>query len=615
MDLGHKNSDGNQGERLSHGKGISRMRNRCHGLLGLICVVMLQLQLAGSGCVQPPAPEPEPAGQPISKDVFTTVQQQILPIALPADTPRINPADVPLYETFGYSAWQKGPGLPYVKRAELAPAYNGASNAARLLSFFAMTDIHITDKESPAQPINPGWSAQTGEGNIGGTTVNMSSSYSPIILSTTQVLDAAVQTINALHEHSPCDFMISLGDNINNHQYNELRWFIDVLDGQVITPSSGAHVGADTIDYQKPYTAAGLDPAIPWYQVIGNHDQYWSGVAYENQDLQDAHVGSTIINMCNTPMDPNCINETGFYMGVVDGSTIYGDVIGAGPESLFPVPPTVVPDDNRHSLSTSNSASLNWMSEFFNTTSTPVGHGFTQANLDNDFACYTFEPKSDIPIKVIVLDNTNKRNDALASPAYYGTGGLDQTRLDWLTDELQKGQDENKLMIIAAHIPIKPQASLTDQASTNGFYDHDFEDSLLATLHTYPNLILWIAGHRHINVVTPLPSADPANHPEQSFWEVETAALRDFPQQLRSFDIRRNSDNTISILVANVDTAVVEDTPAAKSRGYAIGAARIFGGTNEVLANTSSQAYNAELVKQLTPAMQTIIAHCGSPIQ
>ena len=277
-------------------------------------------------------------------------------------------------------------------------------------------------------------------------------------------------------------------------------------------------------------------------------------------------------------------------------------------------PSTVVADDNRRSLSTLTSTSLNWMSEFFNTTSNPVGHGFTQANLDNDFACYTFEPKSDIPIKVIVLDNTNKRNDALANVVYYGTGGLDQRRLDWLTTELQKGQDEDKLMIIAAHIPIKPQAGLTDATATYGFYNHDFEDSLLATLHTYPNLILWIAGHRHVNVVTPLPSPDAANHPEQSFWEVETAALRDFPQQLRTFEIRRNSDNTISIMITNVDTAVVEDSPAAKSRGYAIGAARVFNATPAVLADATSHAYNAELVKQLTPAMQSVIASCGSPL-
>ena len=386
----------------------------------------------------------------------------------------------------------------------------------------------------------------------------------------------------------------------------------------MITPSSGDHAGANVIDYQKPYKAAGLDKDIPWYQVIGNHDQFWSGVAYENTKLQQAHVGNTILNIDNNFLtNPNYVNETGFYMGAVDGSTPYGNVVGAGSEKNFPVPPTVVADANRHSLATSESSTQNWMREFFTTTSNPVGHGFTQANLDKDFACYTFEPKSDLPIKVIVLDDTNKKNDKLGGIAYYGNGGLDQRRLDWLNSELQKGQDEGKLMIIAAHIPIKPQASLTDNRPTHAFYDNAAEDKLLATLHSYPNLILWIAGHRHINAVTAQPNnaADFNDHPERSFWEVETASLRDFPQQLRIFEIRRNSDNTISIITTDVDPAVAAGSPAAKSRGYAIGAARIFGATPAILADTTSHAYNAELVKQLSPEMQAKIARYGSSIE
>ena len=116
-----------------------------------------------------------------------------------------------------------------------------------------------------------------------GQPVGNSSAYSAIILYTTQVLDAAVQTINALHKKAPFDFGIALGDAANNTQYNELRWYIDVLDGKMITPSSGAHQGADTIDYQKPYQAAGLDKSIPWYQAIGNHDQFWMGSSHVNR--------------------------------------------------------------------------------------------------------------------------------------------------------------------------------------------------------------------------------------------------------------------------------------------------------------------------------------------
>lgn len=552
-----------------------------------------------------------------SQDVFTTAEQQILPIGLPDSTPHVNPRDVSLYEVFGYSAWQAGPGLGHDKRTDIAPGTT-ATNTARLLTFFAITDVHITDKESPAQVNYVGWSAPYGPGSL-----DMSGAYAPTILATTQVLDAAVQTINALHKNTPFDFGIALGDATNNTQYNELRWYIDVLDGKIVTPSSGAHVGADTIDYQKPFKAVGLNKEIPWYQTIGNHDQYMMGSYYETAKTQAAHIGATILNANeNTVAAPSAaaMAGTGFYMGVVDGSTPYGDLIGAGPEALFSTPPTVVADPDRRSLATDTSSSKNWIAEFFKTTSNPVGHGFNLVDPNNGpgFASYSFRPKQDIPIKVIVLDDTCK---GPGQPSY-ALGCLDQTRLDWLTNELQSGQNNNQLMIISAHVPVYPQNSLTDpnMGKFQFFRSAITDASLLAVLHNYPNLIMWMSGHRHVNTVTPQPFnvADPNDHPENSFWVVETASLRDFPQQFRTFEIRRNSDNNISIVITNVAPAVSEGSPAAKSRGYAVGTSRIFGSddtaTPPTRALTSSQSYNAELVKQLTPTMQGIIATKGTAL-
>ncbi|MDD2736520.1 MAG: TIGR03768 family metallophosphoesterase [Desulfuromonadaceae bacterium] len=591
------------------------MRYSNFRFFGLFCVLILQLQLAACGGGGDSTGQ-QPPEWPIAKEVFTTAEQQILPIGLPDSTPHINPRDVSLYEIFGYSAWQVGAGQSPVKRTDLAPG-NAATNAAHLLTFFTITDVHITDKESPAQVNYLGWSAPYGLGSY-----ELSGAYAPTILATTQVLDAAVQTINALHKKTPFDFGIALGDAINNAQYNELRWYIDVLDGKIITPSSGSHVGADTIDYQKPFKAVGLNKAIPWYQTIGNHDQFMMGSYIETAKTQAAHIGTAILNANETigaPPTAAGMAGYGFYMGVVDGSTPNGDIIGAGPESLFPVPPTVVADPDRRSLETANSTSLNWMKEFFATTSNPIGHGFTQANIDNDFASYSFQPKPDVPIKVIVLDDTCKGSGQLS----YALGCLDQPRLTWLTNELQNGQDNNQLMIISAHVPIYPQNSLTDPSKGNFpfFRTPGFTDaSLLAVLRDYPNLIMWISGHRHVNTVTPHPynPADPNDHPENSFWMVETASLRDFPQHFRTFDIRRNSDNNISIVITNVDPAVTEGTPAAKSRGYAVGTSRIFGAddtaTPPTRALTDSNAYNAELVKQLTPIMQGVIATKGTAL-
>ena len=130
--------------------------------------------------------------------------------------------------------------------------------------------------------------------------------------------------------------------------------------------------------------------------------------------------------------------------------------------------------------------------------------------------------------------------------------------------ELDRGQADGKLMIVAAHVPIGVDKNLWDVASSPS------ESTLIDKLHTYPNLILWIAGHRHYNTVTPFPPKDPVNHPELGFWEVETSSLRDFPQQFRLFEIVRNSDNTISIFTTNVDPSVTPGSPAARSRSYAV---------------------------------------------
>jgi metallophosphoesterase (TIGR03768 family) len=561
------------------------------------------LSLTACGGNPSPNPVPTVVNWPIADQVYTTAQQQVLPVAISPSAPQLSPGAVALYAKYGYSAWTIGGPLAHVVRKELAPSYAGAPNVARLLYYFSMSDIHIADKESPSQPIYIGWSSPYGPASSG-----ESSAYSPILLSTPHVLDAAIQTINRLHETMPFDFGMSLGDACNNTQYNELRWFLDTIDGKIITPSSGAHLGASSIDYQKPFKAAGLNPELRWYQVMGNHDQFWMGCAFEDTKTQNAHVGDTIINISdNGAPPPEAIQQKGAYMGVLNGLTPYGDMWGGGPEADFDTPPKVVADANRYSLATAESTTVNWMTEFFNTTTQPVGHGFSQANLNQDFACYSFVPKSDIPIKIIVLDDTVKGPDQ----ADYAAGALDDTRYRWLINELNEGQANNQLMVIAAHVPLLPATSQTDPTPFPMWPGPDYTEAyMLNVLHTYPNLILWMAGHRHVNVVTLQPS--PSTDPTLGFWEVETCSLRDHPQQFRTFDIRRNSDNTVSIIITNVDPAVREGSPAYKSRGYALGAFRIFGATPAIIADTTSHSYNAELVVQLTPVMQSVIAQAGA---
>ncbi len=577
------------------------------------CLVILigMLIFSLSGCWESVCKkQSQKDGYPIDAAVQTTVQRTIVPG--PTPTTALNLWEISKYSSYGYGSWTYGPGLPYDKRLDIMPAtYNGSAVAkkAKLLNFFTISDIHITDKESPNQLIYIQ--------RLHPTLPVGASIYSGVMLYTTHVLDAAVQTINALHNKNnkanPFNFGLSLGDTCNTAQYNELRWYIDVLDGKVITPSSGAHLGADTIAYQKPYRTAGLDKSIPWYQTLGNHDHFWMGsipVDYGlRKDLRQSYITGEVFATGDVLTDPRKINRRDYYMGVLDGSTPYGDIKYAGPVGDFVSPPMVAPDPDRRSL-----LRTEWMNEFFKTSSSPAGHGFNLTDAQSGFACYSFVPKSNIPLKVIVLDNTQKEDDG--SVDIHGHGFLDQARWTWLKKELTDGDAAGQLMIIAAHIPIGVE--VTAPNSEMGWWTDPQNvvtlPDLIAELQSHPNLLMWLAGHRHLSTVKAFISPDPVNAPEKGFWQVETPSLRDFPQQFRTFEIYLNNDNTISIVTTDVDPSVKEGTPAATSRKYAIAATQIIGAWDLTTKHNPTNdpsvkpmptgSYNAELIKQLSPEMQ-----------
>ncbi len=214
---------------------------------------------------------------PISTPVNTTFDQTVIPATspprgVPPDYALVLPSDIAHYidpaaqdNSYGVwsgnwvSAWGANPGpglgIPYLTPVMASvPSFGTPSSGpdpsdTTLLTFFTMSDMHICDKESPARAIYNGYqfpNPQVTDPEDGlPQPAGNSSCYSGIILNTTQVLDAAVQTINYMHQNvAPFDFGICLGDACDNNQYNELRWYIDVLDGKWITPSSGAHLGS-----------------------------------------------------------------------------------------------------------------------------------------------------------------------------------------------------------------------------------------------------------------------------------------------------------------------------------------------------------------------------------
>ncbi|MDA8087358.1 MAG: TIGR03768 family metallophosphoesterase, partial [Nitrospiraceae bacterium] len=327
-----------------------------------------------------------------------------------------------------------------------------------------------------------------------------------------------------------------------------------------------------------------------------------------------------------------------------DGSTPYGNIIDAWPVGSINPSPTVAADPDRRSL-----LRTEWIAEFFNTTTTPSGHGFNlvDPSMGSGFACYSFVLNPGLPLKVIMLDNTQSETDG--SLDIHGHAFLDAARWNWLQAELAAGQANNQLMIIAAHVPIAVAAIGSEVEWWESAKDPNATEQnavsltdLVATLQSTPNLILWMAGHRHLNTVKAFISPDPVNAPEKGFWQVETASLRDFPQQFRTFKIYLNSDYTVSIVTVNVDPAVAKGTPAATSLSYGIAAQQIIQGNRtpntpnvqetsgipvDTMDPTRAQngttdptiiygsvpgvpycaSYNAELFKQLSPGMMGVL--------
>ncbi|MFA6483383.1 MAG: metallophosphoesterase [Bacteroidales bacterium] len=280
---------------------------------------------------------------PINSKVLTTLDRTVVPAPLPTLPVSILPYEIGKFSQLGYGEWNYGPGLSFQKRLDLMPgeyANSIITHEAKLLNFFAMTDIHLTDKESPVEGVV-----------FGLPPFNIISAYSPAMLYSTHVLDAAVQTVNVLNKENRFDFGIALGDVCNNNQYNELRWLIDIFDGKKINPDSGIKddpVPGPNNDYQDEFQASGIDQSISWYMALGNHDHFWMGTNPMNEYLRLTFIGDSILKMGNI-FAPGGFQQRDYYAGVIDGSTSYGEIIGAGPVKSTN-PPAIEADPNRRSI-------------------------------------------------------------------------------------------------------------------------------------------------------------------------------------------------------------------------------------------------------------------------
>ena len=115
--------------------------------LGSLVMVSTGSLVAGCGGTNAPI-----AGYAIAPDVVTTLQNML--VLGPKPTEAVHLYQVSMFQQYGYGNWTLGAPLAAEKRTDLMPAgyaIPDAGQKVKLLTFFTISDIHITDKEAPNQ--------------------------------------------------------------------------------------------------------------------------------------------------------------------------------------------------------------------------------------------------------------------------------------------------------------------------------------------------------------------------------------------------------------------------------------------------------------------------------
>jgi metallophosphoesterase (TIGR03767 family) len=462
----------------------------------------------------------------------------------------------------GYTRLASGPGEPHVVRDELGTPALGGRQGRRtpLLAFAHLTDIHVIDAQSPARVE---FLDRYNDGP--GSPLFFGAAYRPQEFLSPQIADSIVAAVDRTGRgpvsRRALDFAICTGDNTDNAQLNELRWQIDLLDGTPFRPDSGStdqfegvHDSEPTsydIHYwhpdgppegknpdnaiaqhgfpvikglldaaRRPFTPVGL--SMPWFTAYGNHDGLVQGNFPQSFQLTRLAEGPLKIVSLPAGASPDDV-QRGLTAG--DPGVLNGLVVAPAR--------TVTADPMRKVISRTES-----VKEHFTTGGLPLGHGFTAQNVTDGTAYYAFDAAP--AVRGIVLDSVNPNGES--------SGSLDQEQFAWLRARLEEvtGPGRDRLVVVFSHHTIDTMTNrivFVDDPSPRVL-----GEQVKALLLEFPNVVLWVNGHTHVNRVAPHTRSTGGG-----FWEVQTAAHVDFPCQARLLEVLDNRDGTLSVFGTILD--------------------------------------------------------------
>jgi len=419
-------------------------------------------------------------------------------------------------------------GCPGTSSVPGDPSFPGddAADSVLWLRFGLVGDTHITDSESPARQVR-----------VDNMIMPAAGSWRPQEEYAPHVLDATVRLLNDIHAGDgraarPLDFVMFLGDATDNAHYNELRWFVDVVDGRPVLNDSGEPDGRyrDVAREDNPklsFQPEGLD--VPWYVLYGNHDALAAGVfAIDRSAENPLDWFAPIPPVYNLLVGvKNMVPTASVSPAVIDGlgAPMLPETYQLDLKALRRG--TVVPDDNRRFIS-----KMDFMAEFFNSESQPSGHGFTDENLEQDKASYSFRPKADVPVRFVVLDTVAK-NPYFMFPAHYGSVTVEQL-LTVLKPEFDAAKAAGEYVILFTHHPSED-------------FNLPGSEPLISTgifrkyLTEQPNMLAHFCGHTHLHKVNMIEGT-------YSYPEIQTAALIDSPQEGRIIEVRYDAGEEAVLL-------------------------------------------------------------------